>query len=227
MSTVTIEDLPMLEYLRTTFQRERIRMGNRVTAVEQGRSTVNVATINRYCERFEKLEREAANEIAECVKDHELYDWLKRVKGIGPGLAGCLLAHIDIEKANTVSALWKYAGLAVNAEGAADRPTKGQKLPYNAELKRICYLIGTSFLKCNSPYRREYDRSKEHYQRHRSDWTPKHIDMAARRKMLKLFLSHLWVEWRTRRGLPVRDPYPLVVLNHDGRKDANDYLLDL
>lgn len=221
-----IGDLPILEYLRTTFQRERIRMGNRVVAVEQGRSQVNIATIERYCERFSVLEKEVTAEIAESVKQHEMYDWFERVKGIGPGLAGCLLAHINIERCNTVSGLWKYAGLAVT-EGVADRPTKGQKLPYNAELKRICFLIGTSFLRSGSPYRQEYDEAKEAYQRTRTDWTPKRIDMAARRKMLKLFLSHLWVEWRTRRGLPVREPYAIQVLNHDGYKPASDYLLEM
>lgn len=220
----SINDLPVLEYLRTTFQRERIRMGNRVAAVEDGRSGVEISTILRYQERFSGLEKEVTCEIALTVKDHEMWDWLERVKGIGPGLAGCLLAHIDIEKANSVSALWKYAGLAVNDQGAADRPTKGQKLPYNAELKRICFLIGTSFLRANSPYRSEYDEAKEFYQRTKPDWTPKHCDNAARRKMVKLFLSHLWAEWRQRRGLPVREPYALSVLNHDGYKPVERYL---
>lgn len=221
-----INDLPMLEYLRTTFQRERIRMSNRVAAVEQGRSDVEVATIERYCERFLMLEKEISAEIAEAVKDHEMWDWLDRIKGIGPGLAGCLVAHINIERCATVSALWKYAGQGVTA-GEHDRPRKGEKLPYNAGLKRICYLIGTSFLRSGSPYRDEYDQAKAYYQRNRVDWTPKRIDMAARRKMVKLFLSHLWAEWRDRRGLPVRAPYAMQVLGHDGDKPASDYLLEI
>lgn len=220
----SINDLPVLEYLRTTFQRERIRMGNRVAAVEDGRSHVEIATIERYQARFADLENEVTCEIAQTVKEHEMYDWFRRVKGIGPGLAGCLLAHIDIEKANSVSALWKYAGLAVNDQGVADRPTKGQKLPYNAELKRICFLIGASFLRAGSPYRDEYDEAKEFYRRTKLDWTLKHVDNAARRKMVKLFLSHLWAEWRTRRGLPVREPYAMQILNHDGYKPVERYL---
>lgn len=220
----SINDLPVLEYLRTTFQRERIRMGNRVAAVEDGRSSVEIETIERYQARFAELEKEVTCEIAGAVRDHEMWDWLCRVKGIGSGLAGCLLAHIDIEKADSVSALWKFAGLAVNDQGTADRPTKGQKLPYNAELKRICFLIGTSFLRAGSPYRAEYDESKEFYQRTKPDWTLKHCDNAARRKMVKLFLSHLWAEWRQRRGLSVREPYAIQVLNHDGYKPVERYL---
>lgn len=218
-----IKDLPILEYLRTTFQRERIRMGNRVVAVEQGRSTVNIATIERYCERFQLLEKEVTCEIAESVKEHEVYWWLSATKGIGPGLAGCLLAHIDIEKANTVSALWKYSGLAVT-DGVADRPTKGQKLPYNAELKRICFLIGSSFLRANSPYRDLYDEAKAHYQRTKPDWTLKHRDMSARRKMTKTFLSHLWSVWRFQRGLPLRQPYAFQLLNHDGYRGPWEFV---
>lgn len=220
MTTITTEDIYMLEQLRQTFQRHRIQMSNRISAVDRGASAMQTATMQRYMERFQALEDEAAGDIAVAVKDHEMWPWLKQVKGIGPGLAGSLLAMIDIEKADTVSALWRFAGQAVNGDGKAEKPTKGEKLPYNANLKRVCYLISTSFLRANSPYRREYDEAKEYYQRVHADWTPGHIDMAARRKMTKLFLSHLWVEWRTRRGLPVRAPYAMQVLGHDGYKGS-------
>lgn len=217
--TVTTDDIYMLEQLRQTFQRHRIQMSNRISAVERGASTMQTATMERYMERFQALEDETAADIAVAVKEHEMWSWLKQVKGIGPGLAGSLVAMIDIEKADTVSALWRYAGQATT-DGKADKPTKGEKLPYNANLKRVCYLIGTSFLRSGSPYRREYDEAKEYYQRVHADWTPGHIDMAARRKMTKLFLSHLWTEWRTRRGLPVRAPYAMQILGHDGYKHS-------
>lgn len=223
MPKPTISDLPVLEYLRTTFQRHRIQMSNRIAAVQAGRSTVETDTIQRYMDRFEAMERDVVCEIAETVKEHEMWPWFERVKGIGPGLAGCLLAHIDIERANSISALWRYAGMGVT-NGERDHPTKGEKLPYNAELKRVCYLIGTSFLKSNSPYRDEYDQAKEFYRRTKPGWTLKHCDMAARRKMIKLFLSHLWTQWRTQRGLPVRAPYAMTILGHDGFKFADDYL---
>lgn len=221
-----ISDLPVLEHLRIAFQRHRIQMSNRLAAVEDGRSDVSTETIERYCERFAILEKEVACEIAETVKEHDMWPWFERIKGIGPGLAGCLLAHVDIERADSISSLWKYAGQGVT-DGQKDKPTKGQKLPYNAELKRICFLIGTSFLRTNSPYRREYDEAKEFYQRTKLDWTPKHCDMAARRKMVKLFLSHFWMAYRQQRGLPVRAPYAMQVLNHDGIKHQSDYLLEI
>lgn len=218
-----ISDLKYLENLRITMQRERIRMGNRKSATDRNVSSANPELIQRYADRFQAIEDEAAADIAEAVKDHLMWDWMQRVKGIGPGLAGCLFAHIDITRADSVSALWRYAGQGVT-DGQRDKAIKGQKLPYNAELKRICYLIASSFMKCNSPYREEYEEAKAFYQRTKTDWTAGHIHNAATRKMTKLFLSHLWAEWRTREGLPVREPYAMQVLGHDGYKPVEKYL---
>lgn len=196
MLRVDNHDLPMLEQMRQAMQKHRIQMNNRASAVERGVSTLNPETALYFQEKFQGLEDELAGLISRAVKDHEMWDWLDRVKGIGPGLAGSLLATIDIERAQTVSALWRYAGQGV-VDGESERRQKGKKLGYNAGLKKTCYLIGSSFLKANSLYRREYDEAKTYYQTNRPDWTPKHVDMAARRKMVKLFLcfspdTELW-----------------------------------
>ena len=219
-----LSDLPGLENLRQTFQRHRIQMGNRIHAVDDGRSTMDIGTTQHFMGRFQALEDECASLIATAIKDHEMWPWLDCVKGIGPGLAGAILAPIDIERAGTVSALWRYAGQGVNEEGQRDRPTKGEKLPYNAGLKRTMFLVASSFMRASSPYRREYDEAKEHYQANRPDWTPKHIDMASKRRMVKLFLSHLWTIWRYERKLPMRMPYALTVLGHDGMKPPWEYV---
>ena len=42
-----------------------------------------------------------------------------------------------------------------------------------------------------------------------------HIDLRARRKMVKRFLADLWVEWRKLEGLPVSEPYPIAILGHE------------
>lgn len=39
-----------------------------------------------------------------------------------------------------------------------------------------------------------------------------HLDMMGRRRMIKLFLTHLWVIWRDACGLPTRMPYPMEYL---------------
>jgi hypothetical protein len=69
--------------------------------------------------------------------------WAYDQVGIGPIIASGLAAHIIPEKANTVSAVWMFAGLAPGF----DRKQKGVKLPYNARLKVLCFKIGESFVK--------------------------------------------------------------------------------
>ena len=41
-----------------------------------------------------------------------------------------------------------------------------------------------------------------------------HVHQMALRRMIKLFLCHLWAVWRGNLGLPVRDPYPIEYLGH-------------
>jgi len=65
--------------------------------------------------------------------------------GIGPVLSAGLLAHIDIEKAPTVGHIWSFAGLV---EGQVKQ--KGVKLPWNADLKVLCWKIGESFVKVSN-----------------------------------------------------------------------------
>jgi hypothetical protein len=69
--------------------------------------------------------------------------WAYNQVGIGPVIASGLSAHIDVTKADTISAVWKFAGQAPGF----DRKVKGQKLPYNARLKTLVWKMGESFVK--------------------------------------------------------------------------------
>jgi len=68
--------------------------------------------------------------------------WALSQYGIGPILTAGLAAHIDITKASTAGSVWRYAGL-----DPTQKWEKGQKRPYNAELKTLCWKIGQSFMK--------------------------------------------------------------------------------
>jgi len=68
--------------------------------------------------------------------------WSRSIKGIGPVISAGLLAHIDITRAPTVGHIWRYAGLDPTVKWG-----KGQKRPWNARLKVLCYKIGESFVK--------------------------------------------------------------------------------
>ena len=93
---------------------------------------------------------------------------------------------------------------------------------YNKRLKTSCYKVGSSFLRCGSPYRQIYDNAKEYYETNR-DWTKLHRHHAAMRKMIKVWLSHLWEVWRTLEGLPVRNIYAEDKLGHNHYISPQDY----
>lgn len=68
--------------------------------------------------------------------------WARSICGIGPVISAGLLAHIDISKAPTVGHIWRFAGLDPTMKW-----NRHEKRPWNAKLKRLCWLIGESFVK--------------------------------------------------------------------------------
>lgn len=88
------------------------------------------------------MEKALKNPLESYAQNSVVGSWAMSQYGIGPVLAAGLMAHIDITKAPTAGSVWRYAGLD---------PTivweKGQKRPYNAELKTLCWKIGQSFMK--------------------------------------------------------------------------------
>jgi hypothetical protein len=110
------------------------------------------------------------------------------------------------------------------------RRVKGQLADFNPELKRLCYLVGDQFIKqTKSPYRKIYDQARLEYE-NRPDLMKErderkgglskgtaHINAMARRKTIKIFLSHLWQEWRRLEGLPTPDPYAIAMLGHGNK----------
>lgn len=67
---------------------------------------------------------------------------MRKVHGVGPVIAAGLIAHIDMDIATHAGKIFRFAGLD---------PTivweKGQKRPYNAALKTLCWKVGQSFMK--------------------------------------------------------------------------------
>ncbi len=71
--------------------------------------------------------------------------WAMEQCGIGPVLSAGLLVHLEIEQAPTAGHLWSYAGFDPTREWK-----KGEKRPFNAKLKTLCFKIGESFVKVKS-----------------------------------------------------------------------------
>lgn len=171
---------------------------------------------------LEKMETALMKELAKEIHKTELWkEFLVNVKGCGEAMAAVIITQFDINKALTVSNMWSFAGLAPGK----DRRVKGQKCCFNQFLRaKLCGVLGSGFLKANSPYREYYDNMKHRLES--ADWgtlsknptdknRPKagHQHKAATRYMVKMFIKDLYVAWRTLEGLPVREPYQEEYLN--------------
>ena len=71
--------------------------------------------------------------------------WAKSIVGIGPVISAGLAAHIDVTRSQTVGGIWRFAGLDPTVEWK-----KGQKRPWNAALKTLCWKTGECFVKVSN-----------------------------------------------------------------------------
>lgn len=148
-------------------QRHRIRAGLQVKAAKRDGEEPNPILI-WLDDNFKKLENYVKNVLDLYTSAHPVGRWAKSIPGIGPVTAAGLLAFIDIEKAPTVGHIWRYAGLDPTLEWGP-----GQKRPYNARLKTICYHISAGFVRnknrANFLYGEIYEKRKE-YESEKNEW---------------------------------------------------------
>lgn len=123
-------------------QASRIKANQQLTALEEDRATNCLSFV---ASQMTVVEKNAQIQLDVWTQNHPVGKWLRSIHGIGPVLAAGLLAHIDITKASTVGDIWAFAGLDPSRKWI-----KGQKRPWNSDLKRLCFLIGDSFMKHRS-----------------------------------------------------------------------------
>lgn len=227
-------------------QKLRIQAGLRGGTDTVILSDKQIAHLGQQSDNLSAIERQELSNIRRLLRQHPMYPWLKAQKGVGPTMAGVLLAYINIEGCHTVSHLWSWCGLAVDPDGKAQRRKKGEKAGYNPWLKaKLVKVLGDSFIKCRSPWREFYD-SYKHRKQHtlvdcmlcagtgkydkktcsncsgtgKGPWgrSDAHRHQASVRYMVKIFLSHFWEEWRKIEGLPTPDTYAEAML---GRKHGD------
>lgn len=85
--------------------------------------------------------------------------WMKSNVGIGPVISAGFLADLDIEKAPTAGHFWSFCGLDPSKVWK-----KGEKRPWNARLKTLCWKLGDCLVKFhNRPdcfYGKLYEKRK-------------------------------------------------------------------
>ena len=182
--------------------------------------------------KLKEAEHALELEIKDIVISHPLWlEWLIDIKGIGPIMAAGIIAwRDDINKAPTISAFWKYHGLAPDQSRK-----KGTKVDFNPKAKTHCWKVGMQLLKAKGHYSELYYIAKVKYEqredikamhenvtgeetkdgklvkKYEANGGPKsyklHIHYMALRKMIKQFMADTWVMWRTVEGLEVTKPY--------------------
>ena len=123
-----------------TLQKDRMRAANHSRS---GAETTEVA--NWLFGQMRVLEGEIQKLLGAWAAESVPGQWLQSVMGIGPVLSAGFLAHIDIERAPTVGHIWRFAGLDPTVSWS-----KGQKRPWNARLKLVCWKAGDSFVKLSN-----------------------------------------------------------------------------
>lgn len=217
---------------------ERLRISTQIRQTHLGLQKRHDPETDALLIEINNLEKYIDGRVANLVKAHPAYPWFSRVKGIGNENIAKVIGLVDIERASTISALWKFAGYAVE-DGHAPKKTKGEKLSYNSRLRSMSWRLGGSLLKGKGCFYDYYLAQKERYvQRFTNEGKeivpaaqlPKvngkkqesdkyisdgHIHNMALRKTIKLFLACLWLTWREFEGLSVTMPYAIEQLKHD------------
>lgn len=202
-----------------------------------------VELLTHFADQIETLEKQMFRVFDDWTDHQRVGQWAKNQVGVGPTLSAGLIAHVDITRAQTAGAIWRFAGLDPTVKWE-----KGQKRPWNADLKVLCWKIGDSFVKTsNHPdsfygplykqrktYEQERDaaggntetaarilkektiRNPELRKRLESGHLPDgQLDARARRWTVKLFLSH-WHEiaYQDHHRTPPPKPYATTQTKH-------------
>jgi len=121
-------------------QRDRIRASHQTRTLESNKEP-NVV-LDWLTNQRATLEKQVARALDVYSNTNPSSKWARSITGIGPIISAGLVTHIDITKAPTVGHIWRYAG---------QDPTvvwnKKEKRPWNGSLKRLCWIIGESFVK--------------------------------------------------------------------------------
>ncbi len=92
---------------------------------------------------WKRFEETVQKSLLTFSQSYRVGNWMLQQYGIGPVLSAAMLSNFDIRKARTAGHFWSFAGLNPNIVWE-----KGQKRPYNADLKSICaYKMGECFVK--------------------------------------------------------------------------------
>jgi len=121
-------------------QRDRIRASHQTRTLEKNAEPHIV--LGWLTGQRGTLEKQVARALDAYSASNPSSAWARSITGIGPIISAGLVANIDITKAPTVGHIWRYAG-----QDPTVTWNKKEKRPWNGSLKRLCWIIGESFVK--------------------------------------------------------------------------------
>lgn len=233
------EEKPFAFLLNSIFEIEKLRVAAQVRKTHLANQGRKDPETDALFEKIKDLEDFADSRLTTLIQSHPAYEWFEKVKGVGKENISKVVGLVDIEKAEKISSLWKFAGYHVDDNGKAPKRKKnGGKLSYNSRLRTMCWRLGGSLMKGRGRFYEYYAQEKDKYvkrfisegvkivpatklpKKDGKRYEPEgivsegHVHNMALRKMIKLFLSCLWLVWREKCGLPTRLPYAMEYQNH-------------
>lgn len=139
-------------YLVSTYyevQEQRIRANAQVRAANESGEPNRI--LEWAADQYQAAENNARRALQAFAEDKTVGLWSLSITGVGPVIAAGLLAHIDIEKAPSAGHIWRFAGLDPTVKWE-----RGQKRPWNTQLKVLCWKLGDSFVKTSTREREVY-----------------------------------------------------------------------
>lgn len=138
--TLSLTEVRFLVDAYYTMQNDRIRAHHQERTLDESNEPHTVVTW--LGDQRETLENQIKRALDAYSGSQIVGQWARSIVGIGPVIASGLIAHIDITDRPTAGHVWRFAGLDPTMEWKAKT-----KRPWNADLKRLCWIIGESFVK--------------------------------------------------------------------------------
>lgn len=141
-TTLSKEEARYLVDLYYQMQEYRKASDNQVRQLQKEDNKEPHETLAFFANNFKTLERNIKSVLQVYAESKPIGQWMLSICGIGPVISAGLMANIDITKVQTAGQIQAFAGLDPTREW-----NKGEKRPYNARLKTLCWKIGQCFIK--------------------------------------------------------------------------------
>ena len=141
-TTLSKEEARYLVDLYYQMQEYRKASDNQVRQLQKEDNKEPHETLAFFANNFRTLERNIKSVLQVYAESKPIGQWMLSICGIGPVISAGLMANIDITKVQTAGQIQAFAGLDPTREWH-----KGEKRPYNARLKTLCWKIGQCFIK--------------------------------------------------------------------------------